>query len=148
MIQRHEHVFPVRLLLFCMVLLLAPGCARSPASCPRSAQLYNLNASTRIPGEYIVIFRSPTALTCISNTELKSLRVLPGVIPDSKANSRRLAQALAQSVAAKLISVSDVGLPDHFLIVTSDRTIRTLAHDPRIASIEANLRTKLQLPKE
>lgn len=115
-----------------------------PPTCQHSAQLYNLDSPTRVPGEYIVMFRPPAALACFTVNELNSLRVLPGVIPNSEDASRRLAQALAQSIGARLVSVSAVGLPEHFLIVSSDQAVRALAHDPRIATIEANLTAAFQ----
>lgn len=119
-------------------------CSHHPS---KGAQLYNLNSPRRIPGQYIVTFRSPEDLACVSSTELNALRILPGLAPDSPRASRQLADALARSIGATVIAVSDRTLPVSFLIGnTNDREARVLARDPRIATIEANLRTEQQQP--
>lgn len=116
-------------------------------SCPKtsvSAKLHNLDSPTRLPGQYIVMFSSPAALACISTSQLSSLPVLPGVTPDSPQASRRLADALAQSIRATVISVWDMHPPMFAIRGATDGDVEMLARDPRIASIEANLRTKEQ----
>lgn len=116
-------------------------------SCPEtsiSAKLENLDSPTRVPGQYIVMFKLPAALACISASRLSSLRILPGVTPDSPKASRQLADALAESIRATVTSVWDMQPPMFAIRGATDGGVEMLARDPRIASIEANLVAKEQ----
>jgi len=116
---------------------------RSCSETPLSAKLLNARSPTRVPGQYMVMFKSPAALTCISSSKLNSLRILPGVMPDSPQASRRLAYALAQSIHATVIAAWNVGSAPTFAIRgATDQSVAMLARDPRIAIIQADLTVK------
>lgn len=128
-----------------VVIRPVPGSLRSCSETSVSAKLLNLKSPTRVPGQYMVIFKSPTALACISSSKLNSVRILPGVMPDSPQATRRLADALAQSIRATVIGAWDVGSTPTFAIRgATDQSVEMLARDPRIAIIEADLRIKEQ----
>ena len=98
-----------------------------------------------MPGQYMVMFKSAPALACISSSKLNAVRILPGVMPDSSQASRKLADALAQSIGATVIGAWDVESTPTFAIRgATDQGIEMLARDPRIAIIEADLRVKEQ----
>ena len=98
-----------------------------------------------MPGQYMVMFKSAAALACISSSKLNAVRILPGVMPDSSQASRKLADALAQSIGATVIGAWDLESTSTFAIRgATDQGIEMLARDPRIAIIEADLRVKEQ----
>lgn len=122
-----------------------PGLLRSCSETSVSAMLLNLRSPTRVPGQYMVMFKSAAALACISSSKLNSVRILPGVMPDSPQASRRLADALAQSIRATVIAAWDVESTPTFAIRgATDQGVEMLARDPRIAIIEADLRVEKQ----
>lgn len=110
-----------------------------------AAGLHDWRGSGRVPGRYIVVFKSPAGLACIGAADLERLRVLPGVMPDSPAAVRRLAEALAGSIGATVTTVWTFKPSVMFAIRGATTAgVERLARDPRIASIDADTTLKRQ----
>lgn len=127
------------------VIRPVPGPVRGCPETSASAKLLNLKSPSRVQGQYMIMFKSPAALACISSSKLNGLRILPGVMPESPQSSRRLAYALAQSIRATVMAAWDIGGSPTFAIRgATDQSVEMLARDPRVAIIEANLSVKKQ----
>jgi hypothetical protein len=111
------------------------------------ATLSNPDSPHRSPGSFWVTFKSPRQLSAIPRSQLASLTVLPGVLPDSETNLRRLANALTQRIGATVQGIA--WSPDQPSIwiekASNDAIVNILAKDPRIESIGANI---MALPVE
>lgn len=122
---------------------LAIVASLTSASAWSDARFFNLGSKHAIPGEYIVLFKSKTLLASTPGAAPAIEDTIePTVQPDSDARARELGGAIATSLAAHLVKVWSVGTQEGLYIRgTTDSGVRSLAHDSRIASIEANVRT-------
>jgi hypothetical protein len=119
------------------------------------AELVNFDSRFRVPGEYEIIFKKPSELQSLTSryadpaSGLKRPSVLANTLPLTKEALNSLAEALTKSINGKLLlgtvmeSVSADDLPALFVVKgVSDETIKSLAKDPRIATIAASLATR------
>lgn len=87
------------------------------------------------------MFQKSALLDCLSHSQVASLAPLPGVLPDSPEQARRLATSLAESIRAAVGGFNWFGnlhVGGFELVHATKDGIRQLARDPRVATVEPN----------
>ena len=104
------------------------------------ATLVGIESSRRVPGSFLVIFKSAWDLEAAPRTGLGAPTVLPDLLPVSEYSTRMLAEALCNHIHARVRNVSYWPPYAAFWVEgAQDVAVREfLAKDPRIAEIEAN----------
>jgi hypothetical protein len=102
-------------------------------------KLISMDNPDHPPGQYDIEFEKPALLKCLSSAQVHSLQPLPGVLPLSREDDRRLAIALAQSIGATVKEFVWFDPPPAFLIQhATNQGVRRLARDPRVRNVEPN----------
>lgn len=140
----------LRTLLITLVIALPniEAIAQTVREAPYRARLLNLDNPERIPGRFVVRFRSSLELGSLRPTDVASLKTRPELLPTSEPAARVLAGELASSHGAVLIEnlASDIHSRRGFYVEgLTDAEAESLASDPRIDSIEAVPRVVLDL---
>lgn len=119
--------------------------ANTGGATEKGARLLNFDSPSRVAGRYIVVFKNSAELADVPRSGRGAPKVLPDVVPTSKASIERLAAALAAQTGGTVYQVfSEPSLMGFWLVGASDADIRSiLVVDPRIAHIEAELDFKL-----
>jgi hypothetical protein len=143
----------------CVGLILAPllqaqvpDCANfkqaeSQSKAPRKpivpeSKILHFCSPNRIPGQFIVKIKDNDDLAAgLSPSAIKTLGILPGLVPDTKEKCTSLARALAEKYHGKLSMLNCADDARVFSIYEmSDEAAAALAHDPRIEYLEPNMR--------
>jgi len=117
------------------------------------AELVNFDSRFRVPNEYGIIFKKPSELQSLTRryadpaSGVKRPSILANTLPVTKEALNNLAEALTKSINGKLLTVMESSTDDIPAMFTiqgvSDAAIKSLAKDPRIATIAASLATRL-----
>jgi hypothetical protein len=111
---------------------------------PRS-KLLHFCYPGRIPGVFFVKIKNDEDLAKdISPSDLKRLKILPGLVPNSKAKCVELGQALAEKHRAKLAETYCTDELRTFVVRDiSDADAAALAQDPRVEYLEPDMPTTI-----
>jgi hypothetical protein len=104
-------------------------------------KLISMDSPDHPPGQYDIEFEKPELLKCLSSAQVRSLQPLPGVLPFSREDDRRLAIALAQSIGATVKDFVwfDTSPPAFLIQHATNQGVRRLARDPRVRNVGPNL---------
>jgi hypothetical protein len=121
-------------LLFLALLSIFP-----PSPSPADATLSGLDSPDRVPGSFVVFFKTGVELAALVRYGPVGAKVLPRVLPTSEGSARRLAEALCKRVHGKMRDLGYGSSYTRFVVDNASETLvrEILAKDPRIAQIRA-----------
>lgn len=124
-----------------MRVLLFVGCVALAATVANGdARLVNFESKGRVPGSFVVVFKTQAELAAVPVDGPGSPAISPKVFPVSRNSTAALAEAISKSIGAHVTRVIylDGGTAEFSISGATDENIRKiLAKDPRIAEIIA-----------
>lgn len=131
--------------LFCLaVVLLAgrPAAAQTPPVNAPLARKLNFDNPNRIPGRYMVGFKSDAQLSTLRAAELRGVES-PGLMPITREDVANLADALARRTRATLTHTFRNSARAFALRDVTEAALADLLRDPRVDYIEAVMRVQM-----